>query len=975
MNELAEEGTATTKTNTLRALQTLKSHYDKTWSATTLDKLILIGRDALQQRNELKRRTGTNPTLDSGDLSIFFLLSDALRDRYLRLGGIHDVEEQISLFESLAQDIDFSGEGMLLQSNFGAALRDKYTCYGQSEDINRAAELHSSLLDHSPEGAVFKPRILYDLARSLHVRCQQLKGSEDFMRCVSLANEALQALPRSSPWYSRTQLSLVLSLSSRAQRGGDVSDIEKACQIAEAVVRNTSPDYPERHHAHHHLAYAHHSLYVRSSSAIHLNYCIEHWQRAIEAQDTSSRTRALHVCFLASSLRMKWASSGQLADLMNCIKILQDLNFEDVPTMNRDAYYTVLGVSLLDRADTLGSAEDLDRGVYLLRKRVAHNASPNMARTYALQSLGSALRRRYDWEKNIDDLHEAIEAGRQSLDLCTSLGISTNYITLFMLVGALSKLHQDTDSIFELYQASGLCKQWLSARNRLPVGYIQHQYLQRCGEVSLQLYSLESGLDDLNAAVSHFEEALALITAEDARADVLLDISTAKLRRFAYLGREEDEDEAMRHLEEALSLLPVGYAHRATVLFKLAEVHFANDTKHRSLPDGLARLNEALGDDYQNPQMRLTSALRLLAVVETQFRSERYFHQWRSSLLAAYIRAIKLLPRVAYFGLDADSRLQVLSSSDKLAADGAAHALLLGQPDVATEILEQGRAVFWQQYFQLRTSFHDLPKELASRLTQIATILDHRTQFHKQVASATEEVDSVEQQENEAAERRKLSREFDELLQEARSVEGFESFLLPDAFQIISIAASRGPIVVLVASELTCQAILIKSPNEVTRRDLPSLDVSKLNSLAKSFAQGTQAGRSKLRNRAIKGRMMRTHASVETVLKTLWRDCIQLVADALGLEVCILLSKMPFDVLTNVSSSSPQISALRDETNLDWFYVLLVLLPSSPSMRQALISHHTLALVPNASRITVLYHTHQPLAPCSTASKLRERQK
>ena len=85
-------------------------------------------------------------------------------------------------------------------------------------------------------------------------------------------------------------------------------------------------------------------------------------------------------------------------------------------------------------------------------------------------------------------------------------------------------------------------------------------------------------------------------------------------------------------------------------------------------------------------------------------------------LLGDYIATAGLLPRVAYFGLDIGSRLRALADADKLAVNGAAHALILEQPQLAIELLEQGRAVFWSQHLRLRTAFDALPSQLHQEL-------------------------------------------------------------------------------------------------------------------------------------------------------------------------------------------------------------------------------------------------------------------
>lgn len=136
----------------------------------------------------------------------------------------------------------------------------------------------------------------------------------------------------------------------------------------------------------------------------------------------------------------------------------------------------------------------------------------------------------------------------------------------------------------------------------------------------------------------------------------------------------------------------------------------------------------------------------------------------RLALLGVYTQTIDLLPRVAYFGLDIASRLRVWSNSDKLAADGAAHALNLHQPQVAIELLEQGRAVFWLQHLRLRTAFHALlPSELAGgKLAETAIVLERDS--HAVPAEEGQTADDAQAkavQEIETAKRRRLGADFE----------------------------------------------------------------------------------------------------------------------------------------------------------------------------------------------------------------------
>lgn len=146
--------------------------------------------------------------------------------------------------------------------------------------------------------------------------------------------------------------------------------------------------------------------------------------------------------------------------------------------------------------------------------------------------------------------------------------------------------------------------------------------------------------------------------------------------------------------------------------------------------------------------------------------------------------------------------------------------------------------------------------------------------------------DQREEEAQDAAERRRINRDFGDMLQAARQVNGFERFMLPETFEAISQGARRGPVIVFLASHITCQALAIKAPDQVEQVLLPDLSSALLGDLARHLGIGTKNNRSQLRNRAAKFKHGRTHPRVvEQVLEVLWTKCMRAVIEALGLKV------------------------------------------------------------------------------------------
>jgi hypothetical protein len=177
---------------------------------------------------------------------------------------------------------------------------------------------------------------------------------------------------------------------------------------------------------------------------------------------------------------------------------------------------------------------------------------------------------------------------------------------------------------------------------------------------------------------------------------------------------------------------------------------------------------------------------------------------------------------VAFFGLHLHSRLQSLAIGQSIALDGASHALNISHPKRALEILEQGRAIFWNHILRLRSPFDHVPNEFRDRLAYLARQLERSSD----VLHETQDSQTVEK---EAAQRRQHSEEFNSLVDQIRCVPGMERFLLHDEYATLAKAAHGGPVVVLLSSTLSCHAVVVKSPGDIINIPLDTIRESWLD--------------------------------------------------------------------------------------------------------------------------------------------------
>jgi hypothetical protein len=257
----------------------------------------------------------------------------------------------------------------------------------------------------------------------------------------------------------------------------------------------------------------------------------------------------------------------------------------------------------------------------------------------------------------------------------------------------------------------------------------------------------------------------------------------------------------------------------------------------------------------------------------------------------AYIAAIGFFPRLA-LGLDLQSRQHVLTvGTDGLARDAAACAIRSGQFDLAVELLEEGRGVFWSQVLQLRDPLSELTykkPELAQKLKDISHSLEQGSlrSISRHTSDSPEIALTVEQ---EAIKLRRLNEKWLAGLETVRKLPGFEDFLRTKRLATLRMAAANGPVVILNASKSGCAALVLRSAEaDVLHVPLPqfSLNTAKdlvdtMQKLANAAHPQTQKDRS-MRRLPIAGD---DEDIFRTILTTLWTSVVDPVFRSLGLKV------------------------------------------------------------------------------------------
>ena len=191
-----------------------------------------------------------------------------------------------------------------------------------------------------------------------------------------------------------------------------------------------------------------------------------------------------------------------------------------------------------------------------------------------------------------------------------------------------------------------------------------------------------------------------------------------------------------------------------------------------------------------------------------------------------YDQAIRLLPQVAWIGLNAVTQLKELESNSDiqtLGSDAAACMIALAQAEHhnrqhhlghAIELLDQGRSILWSQTSNFKRDLEDL-REVDSDL---ASDLDNVGKFRAQ-GCFRDPKDPLS--ETDAQLYREYAEKWEELVHRIRGLPGFHHFLLPSPISTLQTAAAEGPVVIINSSEFRCDAVIVPSQGDLVLVPLP----------------------------------------------------------------------------------------------------------------------------------------------------------
>jgi tetratricopeptide (TPR) repeat protein len=696
----------------------------------------------------LERAVRSLPADDPLRAQCLALLAEPRQVRWQASGSLGDLDELIEARQAAAAHDQAPEEVAVRQHDLANSLRIKFERSGHLADINAAVSAARAALASVSETDALRPRILSMLGLALWLRFGVSGVVGDVNEGVRYCQEAADTCPLSDEVRPGILTNLANGLLRRFERLGRPADLDSAV----TAIRTAATQAP-----------------------------------------ADNRDRAVMLVTLSNALRFRAELTGDLADLDEAVDAGQQAVAANADGRAGGLPLSTAALALLRRYERRGTAADLDRAVDLGWLAVQATKADDPMHALYLTNVGGSLLRRFQLTGASDDLDASLDANRQAAD--AAVGVNKP-----RFLGNLSNTLQDR--FIRTQQREDIDRALAAATDAIKLAPADDanlpSYFNSLAN-SLRLRSQHTGdTADLDTAAEFGERALSRAPAgSPVHAMLLGSLSGTLLLR----GQPTDIDRAVELSRQAATAAPDDSPVRAAYLNLLIgglTARFKNQANQADQHDGYDAGRQAVSIATAAAAVRVQAALGWgqLAVEAADW----------AEAVDAYTAAAELLPLLTARSLARPDQEFQLAQIAGFGPRAAACCLEANRPDLAVELLEQGRGVLLAQAFGPRdlTELSRQHPDLAKRFAAQRNLLE----------AGASDIETLRQQ----------AREHEAIVAEIRRLPGFASFLLPPRSADLLRAAARGAVVLVNVSDIRCDALLVTSAG-VTAVRLPDLSL------------------------------------------------------------------------------------------------------------------------------------------------------
>jgi tetratricopeptide (TPR) repeat protein len=668
---------------------------------------------------------------------------------------------------------------------------------------------------------------------------------ESLSRAIARFQSATDMIAEDDPRLPGILDSLGTCLSRRFERAGNIADMDDSIARYQAAVKLMTENDPDKPNRLRNLGDAHERRFQRFGNLADINEAIMLKQAAVDHTPDDHPLKADLLSSLGSSLSTRFERLGNTADLDGAIKSNQAaVNLIPDGHPNKPVYLNNLGHSFNMRFQRLGNLADIDEAIKSNQAVVDITPDGDPDKPTRLNSLGHSLRTRFERLGNLADLNNAISLNQAAVNLTTD-NHPSKAMYLNNLGDSLDYRFQRLGNMADL-DDSITSKQ--AAVNLTPDGHFNRtQYSSNLAKSLRMRFERLGNPADINTAIKSNQVTIGLCHPE--KPPFMRNLGISHRTRFLHTGNPGDAAEAIFHLS--------------------------------------ASANSPMGP----PTGRLMAAKEWISTAALT---------GHSSLLSAYECALNLMPKVAWLGLPIADRHQQLVQISGITRDAAAAAISLEQYDKALEWLERGRSIVWTQVLQLRTPVDDLRDVKPDLADRFAHVSEQMAQRRDGISA-----EGAHSGEDEARRYRALTVEWEWVVEQIRSIPGFEDFLRPPSSIHLMKAVQDGPVIVLNVAEQRCDALaLIPGLEDVIHIPLPRVTLKRVTELANELKEMPYSGSVRMRGEWADRKVAEKidDESCKQILAELWNDLVKPVLESLAFLVRIISSCMSYSTDSIFSS-------------------------------------------------------------------------
>ncbi|KAG1859630.1 hypothetical protein F4604DRAFT_1684593 [Suillus subluteus] len=441
------------------------------------------------------------------------------------------------------------------------------------------------------------------------------------------------------------------------------------------------------------------------------------------------------------------------------------------------------------------------------------------------QDLQGLIHHYYSYWCIASDLDESIDLHRAALEL-RPLGHSDHASSLNDLAISIQVRFKQCGVFADLYESIKLYQAALvlhppAALELRPPGHSDRYLSLNNLSVSLGDRGLPSDLDE---AVELHRAALMLCPpGHFGRSSSLDNLAVSLRKRFKQQGDPSDLDESIDLHRAALDLRPPGHFEWSLSIKNLAIC--LQDRFHRQ---GLmSDLNESFRVYSQLSQApHVISEFNLPTAVTWVTSAELFKYD---SALLAYHTTLNILDRRVAIMMSSSHHFDAIRvDASSLAMDAFSCGIRHDALTTAVELVEQGRAIFWTQLARFHTPLDELSAS-GDTGNALADEVKHLSlRLHTALDASTEDPYPQIQQ---------LIMQWDDVISRIHMLPHFARFLLPPWFSDLQKAAEYGAVIIVNASQYSCNVLIIlidrdpvHIPLDITRAEVSDVS-SKFQSL------------------------------------------------------------------------------------------------------------------------------------------------